>query len=77
MIGVDVNSEKKTVYERKCHYENKTKEAKRFLLIQLMLKKTKLFNLRLLIDNKLSRNVNKKFQRKRIIAELHARARRA
>ena len=30
---------KKTVYERKCHYENKTKEAKRFLLIQLMLKK--------------------------------------
>lgn len=53
------------------------KRSKAFFIDSTDVKKTKLFNLRLLIDNKLSRNVNKKFQRKRIIAELHARARRA
>ena len=53
------------------------KRSKAFFIDSTDVKKTKLFNLRLLIDNKLSRNVNKKFQRKRIIADLHARARRA
>lgn len=68
---------KKNSLREKVSLWKQNKKSKAFFIDSTDVKKTKLFNLRLLIDNKLSRNVNKKFQRKRIIADLHVRARRA